>query len=128
MKKKYLLILLIGLFAVSLFLPLTFVNAQEPTPTPSDSPTPTATPTDITVSLNSLTFGENVVSYLILLVFLILVMYIGLKNKYGAIVAVPFGMIVSIFYLVNGCGWHFILLLFVSMGIMDLAASGKIKQ
>jgi hypothetical protein len=48
-------------------------------------------------------------------------------NKYGALVAVPFGLILSIYYLDNGCGWHFILLLFVSMGIMDLAASGKIK-
>jgi hypothetical protein len=54
-------------------------------------------------------------------------MFLGLVNKYGALVAVPFGMIVAVYYLDNGLGWHFILLLFISMGIMDLAASGKIK-
>ena len=78
--------------------------------------------------LNSVVLGENIFSYLILMVLLILVMYIGLKNKYGVLVAVPFGMLVSVYYLTNGLGWHFILMLFISMGLMDLAASGKIKQ
>jgi hypothetical protein len=96
---------------------------------PLISPTPTPTPTGLNIvsSLNSLVLTENIFSYLILLVIACLVMFLGLVNKYGALVAVPFGMIVAVYYLDNGLGWHFILLLFISMGIMDLAASGKIK-
>lgn len=77
-------------------------------------------------NLNTILLTENIFSYLILLVLTMLVLVLGTKFKYGSLIAVPFGLVVGIYYLSNGLGWHFLLLLFASMGVMDLAASRKL--
>jgi hypothetical protein len=76
-------------------------------------------------SLNQLFLTENIFSYLLLMIFALLIFVVGTRVKYGALVAVPVGLLTGVYWLTNGLGWHFIILLFSSVGVMFLVATGK---
>lgn len=73
-------------------------------------------------SLNTIFLTENIFSYILLLVIALMVLAIGIKMKYGSIVAVPIGLLTGVYWLTNGLGWHFIVLLFASIGVMLVVA------
>jgi uncharacterized membrane protein YjjP (DUF1212 family) len=82
---------------------------------------------DLAADLNTLFLTENIASYIGLLVLVLLIGYIGTKSKLNAAISAPVGLLVGLFYLANGLGWHFLILIFAAVGIMFNFALGKTK-
>lgn len=78
--------------------------------------------------MNTLFLTENIVSYIALLVLALLIVVVGTQSKLSAAIGAPIGLLIGLYYLANGLGWHFIIMLLSAVAVMFMYISGNVNK
>lgn len=83
---------------------------------------------DLLTSINGLFVTEGIISYLVLLVLVILVLVVAKLGAVAGFIGSAVGLIIGLYYLNLGLGWHFIVMILSSVGVMFMLAKESVKK
>jgi hypothetical protein len=76
-------------------------------------------------TLNTVFMTENILSYLVLFIIVALVIGIGTRGKLIALPSIIVSVLLGLFYLDGGLGWHSIVMFLSSFIVMVYTVKGK---